>query len=344
MKALILVSGIILGLGLGFSPSLLKPKPLIWKILTVLLVTVTILLSFLPPIGADVETASFILDAKPEHIINIKGHIEKISKEPDNSYLIINDKYGKKARVNFGNLKFDSNIAEGSQIVLTVSKNKNLGDFNFVRMVAVNPLLTLPYVPKLEEQIRILNFHVPMAWISVIAYLFAMIFSIKYLKTKDFTNDVLASSAAAIGTLFAILATTTGMIWAKFNWGSFWNWDPRETSIFILLLIYGAYFALRAAIDNPELKARLSSVYSIIAFITVPFLIFILPRLVDSLHPGSANDETAGPLLSSKEGTLNIFQQITFSLGFASFTAIFFWMFNIWTRLVLLFNKKTKLQ
>lgn len=340
MKTLILISGIVVGLVLGLFPSILKPKPFVWKIITIILVTVTILLSFLPPIGSDIDTASFILDAKPEHQLNLKGYIQEINDFGSSKSLYIRDNFGKTAEITIGNSEINKELKSGDFIVIAVSKGKAPDNFNFLRIVSVNPLLTLPYVPKLEEQIRILNFHVPMAWISVLAYLLAMIYAIKYLKTKDYTNDVLAASAAAIGTLFAILATTTGMIWAKFNWGSFWNWDPRETSIFILLLIYGAYFALRSAIDNPELKARLSSVYSIIAFITVPFLIFILPRLVDSLHPGSANDDTAGPILSSKEGTLNVFQQITFSLGFASFTAIFFWMFNIWSRIVLIFHKK----
>lgn len=340
VKALILFSGVILGLVLGLFPTLLKPKPFLWKIVTIVLVTATILLSFLPPIGADIETASFILNAQPRHQLNLKGYVSQINLEENNKQISIKDDYGKTAQITFNNIEFNKDLKIGDFIVMTVSKGSSVDNFNFLRIVSVNPLLTLPYVPKLEEQIRILNFHVPMAWISVLAYLLAMIYSIKYLKTKDYTNDVLAASAAAIGTLFAILATTTGMIWAKFNWGSFWNWDPRETSIFILLLIYGAYFALRSAIDNPELKARLSSVYSIIAFITVPFLIFILPRLVDSLHPGSANDDTTGPILSTKEGTLNVFQQITFSLGFASFTAIFFWMFNIWSRIVLIFHKK----
>lgn len=340
MKALILISGILLGLVFGLIPGLIKPKPFIWKLLTITLVTITILLSLLPPIGADVETATFILDAKPNHQLNLKGRIIDITDNQSQKVILLQDNFGVNAQISTKNNQITQQLKVGDIIVLAVAKGNNMNNFHLLRIVSINPILTLPYVPKLEEQIRILNFHVPMAWISVLAYLFAMIYAIKYLRTKDFTNDVLAASSAAIGTLFAILATTTGMIWAKFNWGSFWNWDPRETSIFILLLIYGAYFALRSALDNPELKARLSSVYSIIAFITVPFLVFILPRLVDSLHPGSANDNTAGPILSTKEGTLNVFQQITFSLGFASFTAIFFWMFNIWSRIVLIIHKK----
>jgi heme exporter protein C len=150
--------------------------------------------------------------------------------------------------------------------------------------------------------------------------------------------DLKATASAEIGTIFTILATVTGMIWAKLNWGSFWNWDPRETSIFILLLIYGAYFALRSALENEELKARLSSVYSIIAFITVPFFVFILPRLLTGLHPGSSNDNSSGPVVSTQANTLNFLQQITFSLGFTSISLIFFWMLNIRYRMKKLIN------
>ena len=65
----------------------------------------------------------------------------------------------------------------------------------------------------------------------------------------------------------------------------YWNWDPRQTSIFILLIIYGAYFLLRSAVEDEERRARMASVYSILAFISVPFLVFIIPRIYMSLHP-----------------------------------------------------------
>src|ERR1043166_1407244 len=146
-------------------------------------------------------------------------------------------------------------------------------------------LYPIPYIPALGDKARVLYFHVPTAWVTVIAFLISMVYSVMYLRKKEMSYDYKASAAAGLGFLFCILATVTGAVWAKFNWGTFWNWDPRQTSIFMLLLIYGAYFAFRNAIDHEETRARLASVYSILAFVTVPFFIFILPRITSSLHP-----------------------------------------------------------
>ncbi len=109
-----------------------------------------------------------------------------------------------------------------------------------------------PIIPGLEEKARILFFHVPMSWVTVVAFVVSMIYGIRYLAKKNLNDDVKSVSSAGLGLMFCLLATVTGSIWAKFNWGSFWNWDPRETSIFMLLLIYGAYFALRSALDVEE--------------------------------------------------------------------------------------------
>ena len=84
---------------------------------------------------------------------------------------------------------------------------------------------------------RVFYFHIPQAWICVLAYAMSMIYSIKYLRGRDLHDDDRAAEAARLGFIFCLLATITGSIFARVTWGSFWNWDPRETSIFILLLI-----------------------------------------------------------------------------------------------------------
>jgi len=186
--------------------------------------------------------------------------------------------------------------------------------------------INIPKIGILGDKARIIFLHVPTAWLSVLAFLLSMIYSIQYLKKRDIIYDIKAVSAAEIGFLFSILATVTGSIWAKFSWGSFWNWDPRETSIFILLIIYGAYFSLRSAIDVPEQKAKLSSVYSIIAFVTVPFFVFIMPRIIESLHPD--------PIINA-QGKINMDgkMMLVFFSSLFGFTLLFFWILNIKIRL-----------
>jgi len=194
-------------------------------------------------------------------------------------------------------------------------------------------LLPIPYIPALEDKARVIYFHVPTAWLSVVAFFISMVYSVKYLRKKENIDDIKAYSAAGLGFLFTILATTTGSLWAKFSWGSFWNWDPRETSIFILLLIYGAYFALRSAIDSYEQRAKLSSVYAIIAFITVPFFIFIMPRIVETLHPD--------PIINN-QGKINMDRTMLFIFlsSLAGFTMLFFWIYNLMVRSEILKQKK----
>lgn len=188
-------------------------------------------------------------------------------------------------------------------------------------------LVPIPVIPGLYDKARIIYLHVPMSWIAVLSFLLSMINSVQYLRKRDFIYDIRSNSAAEVGFLFTILATVTGSLWAKFNWGSYWNWDPRETSIFILMLIYGAYFSLRSAIDNYEQKAKLASVYAIIAFVTVPFFIFIMPRIVESLHPADSIVDSRGKI------TMDPVMLTIFLFSLFSFTLLFFWVLNVKIRM-----------
>ncbi len=196
-----------------------------------------------------------------------------------------------------------------------------------------------PMIPGLEEKAKIIFFHVPTAWLASIAFLMAMIYGIKYLVQGNLDNDAKSNAALQLGFIFSILATITGSIWAKFTWGAFWHWDPRETSIFILLLIYGSLFALRSAIENEDKRARLSAVYSIIAFLTVPFFIFIMPRIMTGLHPGSANDDTAGPVV---DFNMNTNMMLVFYLSLLAFTILYFWMWRIGYKSIIIKDKLSK--
>ncbi len=197
----------------------------------------------------------------------------------------------------------------------------------------------IPNIPGLEEKAKIIYFHVPTAWLSVVAFLMAMVYGIKYLRKQNLDDDAKSQAALQLGMIFTILATITGSIWAKFNWGTFWNWDPRETSIFILLLIYGSLFALRSAIENEDKRAKLSAVYSIIAFLTVPFFIFIMPRIMSGLHPGSKNDDNLGPVVDFK---MNGTMQIIFYISLIAFTMFYYWMWKVGYKSIIIKDRLLK--
>ncbi len=143
----------------------------------------------------------------------------------------------------------------------------------------------VPPAEGLGYYVRIAFFHIPMAWVSVLAFLLSAWWGAMYLRRRDMRFDALSARSAKLGFLFVLLATGSGAVFSKLTWGAYWNWDPRQTTIFVLLLIYGAYLTLRAAMGEARLRARASAVYALFSFLTVPFLVFILPRLYFSLHP-----------------------------------------------------------
>ena len=142
-----------------------------------------------------------------------------------------------------------------------------------------------PPAEGLGNLVRIAFFHIPVAWVSVLAFTLSAGWSIQYLRKREIRYDWKSSAAASLGLLFCLLATISGAIFAKLTWGAYWNWDPRQTTIFILLLIYGAYLVLRASIQDEEERAKISAVYALLSSLTVPFLVFIIPRFYFSLHP-----------------------------------------------------------
>lgn len=194
--------------------------------------------------------------------------------------------------------------------------------------VGMTAMIIASYVtPAPQQQIgessRIFYYHIPQAWICVLAFAMSMVYSIRYLRSRRIEFDDRAVETARLGFVFCLLATVTGSIFARIAWGSFWNWDPRETSVFVLLLIYGAYFALRGAVQEPDRRAALSGVYSIFAFVTVPFLIFVLPRIVPSLHPENSVVD------SSMEFTMGPSVRVIFFASLALYTVLYFWMLNL---------------
>ncbi len=155
--------------------------------------------------------------------------------------------------------------------------------------IVIAMFLVIPQYEGLGNAGRIIIMHVPTAWVSVLAFAVSAFYSGMYLWRGRPADDDRALAAAECGFLFTVLATVTGAIFSQVVWGIYWNWDPRQTSIFVLLLIYAGLFALRAALEDIEKRRQLGAVYALFAFVTVPFLIFIAPRVADStLHPNCA--------------------------------------------------------
>lgn len=189
---------------------------------------------------------------------------------------------------------------------------------------------------------RILFFHVPMAWVSFTAFVAAAVWSIRYLMGKgplgrEMRHDRSASVAIELGLIFGVLATVTGALWARIMWGAYWNWDPRQISIIVSLLFYGAYLALRQAIEDDETRARLSAAYAILGMVVTPFFYWIMPRITFSLHPQAVVNAQGKVDMESR--MLQVLLAST--LGF---TALFFWMHNLRCRLQALVERHSSLE
>jgi heme exporter protein C len=178
------------------------------------------------------------------------------------------------------------------------------------------------------ESARIVFFHVPQAWVAVLAFCVNLVASLRYLRTRNALDDARAAAAARLGLVFSVLATITGSLFAHVMWNSFWNWDPREVSIAILLLIYAAYFALREAIPDEERRASLSAAYAVLAFVTMPFLVFVVPRIYWSLHPDTIIGATGKLKLQMGSRML----QVLFG-SLVGFTGLFVWLYTLDVRL-----------
>lgn len=170
---------------------------------------------------------------------------------------------------------------------------------------------------------RIVYFHVPLAVASFVGFLAAGVWSALYLIRRREHHDRASQAAIEVSLVFAVLATVTGAVWAKVQWGAYWNWDPRQTSIALALVFYGAYLTLRGAVEDGETRARLASVYSVLGLVVAPFLYFVMPRMASfSLHPTPGTAEMASPILS------------VVLAGIVGFTALLFWMQSLRRRVL----------
>jgi heme exporter protein C len=186
--------------------------------------------------------------------------------------------------------------------------------------------ITFPFRNILKETIRNTYFHVSL-WLSmVIIFIGSVVQSVKYLRTNKVEADLKALSLTRVGTIFGFLGLVTGAIWAKNTWGAYWSWDVKQNMTAIALLIYCAYFVLRSSFEDQEKSARLGAVYNIFAFAALIPLIYVIPRLTDSLHPGAGGN----PALGGED--LDNTMRMVFYPAVIGWTLFGVWMASLWYR------------
>ncbi|ATL47371.1 ABC transporter permease [Chitinophaga caeni] len=186
--------------------------------------------------------------------------------------------------------------------------------------------IQIPSIGTNGQTSRNLVFHVPM-WIAMYTlFTISVVNSIRYLASNNLKMDILASSAGSVGVLFGVMGFLTGSLWATYTWGGTLTDDPKQVSTFIALLIYLAYLVLRMSFTDLDKRAKVSAIYNIFAFALLIPLTYIIPRMQESLHPGSAS--TPGFKSSDTAHTL----QMVFYPAFTGWTLLSVWIYTLRVR------------
>lgn len=180
-----------------------------------------------------------------------------------------------------------------------------------------------------DEQIaqRIFYFHMGCNITATLGFLISVIGSIGYLVRRSLVWDRIAQSGVEVGTIFGFGIMTTGAIWAKPTWNTYWTWDPRLTTATITILIYLAYMLFRNGMDNRHTRARFASIYALFAFISVPFT-YYSARIFRSIHPvvfdGANAESQGGDVIGGVGATMGQTLGITIICFIILFLALFF--------------------
>ena len=176
---------------------------------------------------------------------------------------------------------------------------------------------------RLQQSIRNLFFHVPMWMGMTILFIVSAVYAVKYLRSQNPIDDYYSLEYARSGCVFAALGFVTGMIWANYQWGAPWSGDPKQIYAVIGILIYFAYFILRGSMTDIDKRSKVSAVYNIFAFCMSIPLIYILPRLKESLHPGGQGSE-GNPGLNPTDLDANM--RLVFYPAIIGWTLLGVWM------------------
>lgn len=188
----------------------------------------------------------------------------------------------------------------------------------------------------LNETIRNLYFHVPMWFTMIVLFAASAYYAILYLRTNSVLHDIYSSALASTGIFFSILGMLTGMEWAQYTWGAAWSNDPKQLGTALCMLTYFAYWVLRSGIKDEEKRAKISAVYNVFIFALMIPLIFILPRMVDSLHPGNGGN----PAFSNYD--LDSKMRLVFYPAVLGWILMGFWIASLLRRILVVEHKKNE--
>jgi heme exporter protein C len=201
----------------------------------------------------------------------------------------------------------------------------------------------VPRLDVLQESIRNLYFHVCMWFSMMILFTCSVVHAVRYLRTNNLRYDILSRQYAGVGILFGLLGYGTGVIWASFTWAdpnsssvsSFSSIakDPKLIGAAIALLIYFAYLVLRDSVNDIDKRARIGAVYNIFAFAFLFPSIWIVPRILESLHPGGQGN----PALNPRD--VDARMRIVFYPAVIGWTLLGVWIVSIKVRLQMIKEK-----
>jgi heme exporter protein C len=192
----------------------------------------------------------------------------------------------------------------------------------------------VPRLDILNETIRNVFYHVPVWFAMLFMMSLSLVYSILLLQKSNLQNDVKAYNAAVIGFFFAIPGITTGSLWAKYTWGTWWTFqDPKLNGVAVSILIYLAYFILRSSIDDVQKRAKISAVYNVFAFVMMNVFIMVLPRLTDSLHPGNGGN----PAFAKYD--MNNGMRLIFYPAVVGWILFSYWLFELKNRISVINTK-----
>ncbi len=343
-----------------------------WKWLSAVLLLYVVLGSYMVPLGpgiSKIEPLTFTADSVytfkltcyNTHFKNVSaGNVQWWFKSGNNYYkpLSVNLLTNNNAELKFGIGSLQQDTFKNPQIDIVANDDID-GTFSlregisFIKSARVDSASTIkategpvevkhnkhsffafPYREILYESIRNTFFHVPMWFAMTALVFFSLVFSMMYLNTENMDYDIYSSQAILAALIFGICGLATGMVWAKNTWGHYWVNDPKLNGAAFGVLIYLAYLVLRGLIDDEIKRARVSASYNVFSIVIFALVIYIIPRLTDSLHPGNGGN----PAFSKYD--LDSSMRVFFYPACIGWILLGFWILSILIRMQLIKQKQ----